>query len=200
MEERSGTKLRTRQSVYADFSDPGYVWVYRTDNPDHESLHRNYSDGAEDWGRISAVDWWIASHFARACSAEVLDSVHARGSVIMMTGDLAARAAAEQERRAAGFWELFLPGSYAAVVPLLLHVYPAGVGTPPADGQHRGWLRLLGYSRFAAVRFPRVYSSLTTRSRSRAASCNAWSQVIGRPPMSAWMAFPKAAYWCSVTT
>ena len=56
--ERSWAKLGTRQSVYADFSDPGYVWVYRTDNPDHESLHRDYSGGADDWDRMSTVDWW----------------------------------------------------------------------------------------------------------------------------------------------
>jgi hypothetical protein len=136
VDERSWAKLRTLQSVYADFSDPGYVWVYRTDNPDHESLHRDYS-GGDDWDRMSAVDWWVASGFAKPCSPEFFDSVHTRASVILTTGDLAVRWAAEQDGRAAGFRELFPPGSYAAVVPLLVHVYPAGVGTRPPTAS--GW-------------------------------------------------------------
>ena len=87
--------------------------------------------------RTPPQDPWVGSQFARPCSPEFFDSVHTRGSVIVTTGDLAVRAAAERDGRAAGFRELFPPGSYAAVVPLLVHVYPAGVGTrPPTAG---GW-------------------------------------------------------------
>jgi len=50
---------------------------------------------------------------------------------LLLTGDLQAYWSGVRSGATASFAELFPDGAWAAWVPLLLHLYPDGVGTRP---------------------------------------------------------------------
>ena len=68
----------------------------------------------------------------RSPTAQAFHSrVHASGRLLLLAGGLAAYSSARRAGLPATFKELFSGGSWAAWVPLVVHLYDDGAGTRP---------------------------------------------------------------------
>ncbi len=73
------------------------------------------------------MPWWTRTVFGGPTAQAFHDQVHAAGRLLLLTGDLAAYSSA----RLPCVEDLFQGGSWAAWVPLSVHLYDDGAGTRP---------------------------------------------------------------------
>jgi len=123
-------RVRTARNMAADCSLPSEVLVISAEHPadvDAAGL-RNSTPGAAAAG---GTHWVMGAVFHEPHPPAFHDQVHQAGRLLLLTGDLQAYWLGVRTGATASFAELFPDGAWAAWVPLLLHLYPDGVGTRP---------------------------------------------------------------------
>ena len=123
-------RVRTARNMAADCSNPLEVLVISAEHPaevDAAGL-RNSTPGAAAAG---GTHWVMGGVFHQPHLAAFHDQVHQAGRLLLLTGDLQAYWSGVRSGATTSFAELFPDGAWAAWVPLLLHLYPDGVGTRP---------------------------------------------------------------------
>jgi len=123
-------RVRTARNMAADCSDPSEVLVISAEHPadvDAAGL-RNSTPGAAAAG---GTHWVMGGVFHEPHPPAFHDQVHQAGRLLLLTGDLQAYWSGVRTGATASFAELVPDGAWAAWVPLLLHLYPDGVGTRP---------------------------------------------------------------------
>jgi len=125
------SRVREARSVVADYPDPWDLLVVgapKPDTVDGDGLRQMdpaaYSSGG-------GVQWWTGTVFGGPTVQAFHDRVHAAGRLLLLTGDFAAYSSARHAGSPATFKELFSGGSWAAWVPLSVHLYDDGAGTRP---------------------------------------------------------------------
>jgi len=123
-------QVGTARKMIADCSHPSDVLVVSAEHPadvDAAEL-RNSTPGAAAAG---GTHWVMGGVFHEPRPPAFQDQVHQAGRLLLLTGDLQAYWSSVRNGATASFAELFPDGAWAAWVPLLLHLYPNGVGTRP---------------------------------------------------------------------
>jgi len=123
-------RVRTARNMAADCGDPSEVLVISAEHPadvDAAGL-RNSTPGAAAAG---GTHWVMGGVFHELHPPAFRDQVHQAGRLLLLTGDLQAYWSGVRTGATTSFAELFPHGAWAAWVPLLLHLYPDGVGTRP---------------------------------------------------------------------
>ncbi len=92
--------------------------------------------GCAGWTRrptaqVGECKWLTGTVFGGPTAQAFHSQVHAVGRLLLLTGDLAAYSSARRAGSPATFKQLFPGGSWAAWVPLSVHLYDDGAGTRP---------------------------------------------------------------------
>ena len=120
--------VRTARKLVAEYSDPTDLMVY-------SGQHQR------DFDPMTPVDpfafnrsegqWAIGANFFGPDASLFHDHVHRHGQLMLLTGDLQAYWSAHAAGELPSFEQLFPGGTWAAWLPLVVHLYDDGVGTRP---------------------------------------------------------------------
>jgi len=125
------SRVRQARDIVADYPDPWDLLVIsapRPDTVDGDGLRRLDPAAYNSGG---GVQWLTGTVFGGPTAQAFHDRVHAAGRLLLLTGDLAAYSSARRAGSPATFKQLFPGGSWAAWVPLSVHLYDDGAGTRP---------------------------------------------------------------------
>ncbi len=125
------SRVRQARDIVADYPDPWDLLVIsapRPDTVDGDGLRRLDPAAYNSGG---GVQWLTGTVFGGPTAQDFHDRVHAAGRLLLLTGDLAAYSSARRAGSPLTFKQLFPGGSWAAWVPLSVHLYDDGAGTRP---------------------------------------------------------------------